>query len=228
MRKTVDSFQVKEGDIIRTTRGNMVVMYRPRNNRRCHLVIEGVYESTLPKMMKEPKNTKVMHFIKWTLRGRDRGIDVVGSVSQSTVKMMKEMHQLLNDVLEEKRSKNMDALDLTWNDKAIVKKRTQYHGTRLYQGTYDVTTMKGEHVSAGDKVMVHFSNGNFEMIMGNPQGLTYDPKTGRFLCIDPWKADRAPRQRVDFFSGRIKTVKVKARSMAPESLLYLIAKKGAF
>jgi hypothetical protein len=221
---TVDSHKVVAGNVVHTTRGNMIVTQHARYNRRNHIVLEGVYEKDLPLMLKNAKNTKFMKFIKWTLR-RAHGTEVIGTVPKSTVTKLREMHVLLTSALETKRLKNMDALDLKWNSNAVVKKTTKYGGTKFFRGTYDVTTMKDEHVSAGDRVMVHFANGNFEMSMGNESGITYDGKTGRFLCMDPWKVGRT-KQRFDYVRGRMKTTKSKARSMPPESLLYLIAKKG--
>ncbi len=91
-----------------------------------------------------------------------------------------------------------------------------------------MVTLKGEHVKAGDLVMVKFSNGEFKMVMGNDNGVTYDGKTGNFLCRAPWKVGREPRMKLKYspFGGvTYKKVVSKARSMPPESLLYLIQKK---
>jgi len=226
MGKMVEVHKLKEGDVVRTTRGSFVLMWPAKMNRRASYVIDGAYEMTLKSMLKDPKDTKRMQF--YTINPRSqRTMEVVGRVSQAVVQKMRDMNALLRDVLDKTHRQNMDALDLKWNKDAVVKKPTA-RGTRVWHGTYDVVTLKGEHVKAGDLVMVQFSNGKFEMVMGNDNGIVYDGNTGRFLCRSPWKVGQAGRVRTKYdpYKGIYQTIsKPKARSMSPDTLLYLIRKK---
>jgi hypothetical protein len=224
MGKKVSPYAVKEGNVFATNKGRFVAMMDSRMNRRGGTVIEGVYEKDLATMLKNPKDTTKMRFVTWTYRRNDTLVELVGTVPSSTTKKLREMNWLLAQTLEKKRSEKMDKLDLKWNPNATVKNASG----RRWLGAYDVVTLKGEHVKAGDLVMVKFSNGEFKMVMGNDNGVTYDPKTGNFLCRSPWKVGRPAQHklRLDKY-GQLgyKKVVTKARSMPPDSLLYLIQKK---
>jgi len=227
MGKTVETWKLKEGDIVRTDRGDFVLMWPAGRNRRGGTTIDGAYKKHLDVMLKNPKDTAKMVFYTITPKLHPT-MEVVGKVSQTVVQKMRDMNALLHDVLAKKHHENMNKLDLKWNKDAVVKKPTPYGGTRVLHGTYDVVTQKGEHVKAGDLVMVKLNNGNFEMVMGNENGVVYDGKTGRFLCRSPWKVNRPPRMGLKYHPiyGPVPVKKKeKARSMPPESLLYLIRKK---
>jgi hypothetical protein len=217
MGKTVRPLQVAAGDVLETERGQFVVMSK-QFSRRGGMIFNGAYSHHLEDMLKDPTDTKKMTFYKVTIK-KDF-VDVVGKVSPATVKKMVNMNQLLHGALDKSRSANMDKLDLKWNQD-VVAKHGQSH--RYFKGAYDVVTLKGEHVSVGDRVMVKFSNGNFEMVMGNENGQTYDPRTGYFLCRNPWKVGKVT-SKFNPRTGQIKTMVAKARSLPPDSLLYLIQK----
>ena len=144
MAKSVDRWKIKPGDIIQTERGPFVV--QSGNGRK----FWGAYHQHLQKMLKTPDDTSAMRFYILTLK-QDK-YEVVGKIASSVVDEMKAMHDLLDKEISDTHSKNMDALDLKWNKGAVVKS-----GNRYFKGAYDVVTQKGEHVSAGDQVMVHFS-----------------------------------------------------------------------
>ena len=217
----VASNQLKAGDVILNKRGTFVLMTDAGWNKRGRTTYMGVFKKQLTEMLEDPKDTHRMKF--FTISRPEPVVDKIGVVPAKTVKQMNEMYRELNHVLYEKKRKNMEALDLEWNDKVVAK-----HGHKYFKGAYDVTTMKDEKVSAGDLVMVQFSNGKFEMVMGNENGHTYDPTTGRFLCRSPWKVEATPKVRTVYdprFGVVTKISKPKARTMPPETLLYLIKKK---
>lgn len=222
MSKKVLPYAIKEGNVFATRKGRFVAMMDARMNRRGSTVIEGVYEKDMAVMLKNPKDTMKMRFFTWTFR-RDESLDLVATVPSSTTKKLREMNLLLAQVLDKKRGEKMDALDLKWNPNATIRK-----GNKRWAGAYDVVTKKGEHVKAGDLVMVHFANGDFKMVMGNDSGQTYDGKTGNFLCRAPWKVGRTPKYKMKYdplYGVVPRKVVMKARSMPPDSLLYLIQKK---
>jgi len=216
MSKLVSPREVKEGQVVLTSKGRFVVYIGARFNKRGGVVIEGVYERDLPVMLKK------MRFVKWTYRG-DKKLEVTGTITSATVKKIRDMHYLLYSAVQTRRTNNIQKLGLKWNPEVMGHK-----GRKYFKGAYDVTTMKGEHVKAGDLVMVQFSNGKFEMVMGNLNGATYDPKTGFYLCMSPWKENATPtvRNRFTIERGWVEKVsKPKARGMRPDTLLYLIKRK---
>lgn len=226
MGKRIEPRSVKEGDILNTRKGRFIAMWDGRMNRKGSINIEGTYEKDVAVMLKNPKDTTKMRFYTWTFRGRSEPVEVVGKVQSATVKKLREMNSLLQAAVEKRRGEKMNALDLKWNPNATVK-----HGWKRWQGAYDVVTKKGEHVKSGDLVMVQFKNGQFEMVMGNENGATYDPKTGNFLCRATWKVGRPEKYKMKYdprYGVIPKKVTLKARSLPPDSLLYLIKSKEEY
>lgn len=223
MAKKINPSDVKEGMVVKSNKGNFIAMWSARFNRRSHTVLHGVYEKDLSTMLKNPKDTTKMRFITWTFR-KGEPIELISSVPLTTTKKLQTMNALMNAAIEQRRVGNMDKLNLKWNPNAEVKNSSG----RRWMGANDVMTLKGEHVKAGDVVMVQFSNGKFDMVMGNDKGQTYDGSTGRFYCRSPWKVGARPSHKLVYHPTKglhVQISKSKARSMPPESLLYLIKKK---
>jgi len=217
MGKMIEIRGLQPGNIVNTERGGRFIVLHRRFGRRGGIKYTGAYEEKAKEMLKDPTDTSKMQF--YTVTSKRNMIELLGQASPSVVKKLAAAETLLQDVLYKKSRANMDKLDLKWNKDAQT--TTRYGAKkgggirRYFKGAYDVVTVKGEHVSAGDLVMVQFSNGKFEMVMGNRNGQTYDPSTGNFLSRDKRAVERAA------WRGK----EINARSMPPETLLYLISKK---
>lgn len=216
MGKQVDVKNLKPGDVVKMQSGNFVIM-RVGRNRRASTTLDGAYEKHLKEMLKDVTDTKRMKFYVITPRvqyGRSSAtMELVGKVPPDTVKKMIQMNVVLHDKISQKHGQNLDALDIQWgkmNDANIV-------------------TQKGERAEAGDVVMVQFSNGKFEMVLGNDKGAVYDGKTGRYYCREPWKVGQPSKMKLKYhpLHGVIPVEsKSKARSMPPNTLLYIVRKKS--
>ena len=211
MGKQVEVRNLKAGDVVKQKGENFVLM-RVGRNRRAATTLDGAFEKHLKEMLKDPQDTAKMRFYVLTIRTSPT-MEVVGKVSPDIVKKMIQMDVLLHSNISQKHGENLGALDIQWgkrNDATIV-------------------TQKGERAEAGDVVMVQFSNGKFEMVLGNEKGDVYDGKTGRYYCREPWKVGAPGKSKLahDPLSQLLymKTSKPKARSMPPNTLLYIVRKK---
>jgi hypothetical protein len=204
--KSFSDFELIPGDIIKTRNGRLVLMFNRCKRRNAGRKLYGAHEVDIPKMFKNPMDTKIARFcwittkvnhrknreFLWRSTPLDKKYTVVGVAPSSTVLKLIDIHARMEKSISETSAANLDSLNTRW-DSTKTHKKVVYGRKLEFVGGETIETMKGETVGAGDKVMVKFSNGNFLMVLGNENGLVVDFKSGRFYCRRRGRLVQNPR-----------------------------------
>lgn len=169
----------KVGDIVKVNDLTVVLLspisYTPRSR---HLVCSVVEHRNLAQALKTGKGAAVT----LTLRAV-KAFNKVGKIKPSEVDVLLGKKQEIEKRVAEKVTSNYNAINYN-------------HDLRQYE----VTMQDGNKAVVGDKVVVKFSNGKFDMVITKIAGT----KTGEIMVIDPWKANKPG---------------LKSRGMSPEKIL---------